>query len=242
MLGTVQDSLLSLIFPQKCHICSGHVSRRADGTACPECWEATRLFERSELLCNKCGAVLGDKAAPVPVYCHQCDEHHYNRAAALGVYEKGLAAAVIALKSRPFLPGRVSDSVQAFTRKSDVFDVDMIVPVPLSVQRQKERGFNQAYIIARSVGLASGLPVDSASLVRSVHTPMHRGGMDQKAREQTVKKAFKVVRPLLVAGKRIVLIDDVLTSGSTASACAEALKKSGVAAVNVFTLARAVLR
>ena len=70
---------------------------------------------------------------------------------------------------------------------------------------------------------------------------MHRIGMDEKARELTVRKAFEVTRPKLIEGQNILLIDDVFTSGATASYCAKVLKKHGAAKVNVLTLARAVL-
>jgi ComF family protein len=242
MLGNVQDSILSLIYPQKCQVCSGQVDRRADGVACSECWNSTRFFGRSETLCGKCGALIGDIAGDHPIYCHQCDDHSYDKASALGVYGKGLAAAVIDLKRRPFLPDRIKNAILEFVQLSGMFHGRVIVPVPLSKQRKQERGFNQAEVIAKFAGLASDLPVDSASIARTVHTPIHRAGMDKKARELTVRKAFEVVRPRLVAGKGIILVDDVFTSGSTASACARSLKKNGASSVNVFTLARAVLR
>jgi predicted amidophosphoribosyltransferase len=85
----------------------------------------------------------------------------------------------------------------------------------------------------------AALPLDEKSLIRTKHTLMHRAGMDSKARGQTVKNAFKVVRPRLIEGRSILLVDDVFTSGETASICAKLLKKSGASTVNVLTLARA---
>src|SRR5688500_9830659 len=111
MLGAFQDSLLSLLFPQPCQVCSGSVEHRADGTSCAPCWTSTRLFDHSEMLCQKCGAFLGKERAPVPVFCHRCDDHRYHRARALGVYEKALASAVIDLKHRPVLPSRIKDKI-----------------------------------------------------------------------------------------------------------------------------------
>ena len=240
MLGTIQNSLLSLIFPQSCQICSGIVQNSDDGVACTACWGATRIFDRSEMLCAKCGAFFGEKAAPVAVYCHQCDDHHYDKAFALGIYEKALAAVIVSLKNQPVLPTRVLRYIDRAVFLAGLPLVDIAVPVPLSVQRQKERGFNQAEIIAAAIGGILGINVDTGSLKRTAHTPMHRGGMDQKARDLSVRKAFEVVRPKLVAGKRVLLVDDVLTSGSTVSYCARALKKQGATSVDIFTLARAV--
>lgn len=116
---------------------------------------------------------------------------------------------------------------------------DAVVSVPLSTRRLRERGFNQAAVLGKVVARHTAIPLDEISLVRSTHTPMHRVGMDRKARAATVKNAFQVVRPKLVEGKNILLIDDVLTSGETASVCAGVLKKVGAVTVNVLTVARA---
>ncbi|MBA3352333.1 MAG: ComF family protein [Blastocatellia bacterium] len=115
----------------------------------------------------------------------------------------------------------------------------IVIPVPLSARRQQERGFNQAAVIATVIARSGNLLLDENSLVRKIHTPMHRAGMDRKARAMTVKKAFEVVRPKLIEGRDTLLVDDVLTSGETASICARVLKKSGAATVSVLTIARA---
>lgn len=193
------------------------------------------------MLCRKCGAFFAPEAAPVPVSCHKCDEYSFDEAAAIGVYEKALAATILNLKRVPHLPERLTEIMSSSTAIGVVRNADLLIPVPLSRRRRLERGFNQAEVIAEAVSKSCGLPVDDLSLARNVHTQMHRIGMDQKARELTIKKAFEIMRPKLIAGKTVVLIDDVLTSGATASQAARTLKKNGAAGVNVFTLARAVL-
>ncbi len=229
MLKALQNSLLSLIYPQECRVCSGSVESRDDGVACHTCWDATRIFSGSEMLCDKCGAFFGDEAAPAAVFCHKCDDHNYDNATAAGVYEKALAASIINLKSVPVLAARLKLAITNAALKADVANADLIVPIPLSKQRRQERGFNQAEMIATEIAGVSGIPV------------IHRMGMDQKARELTVKNAFEIVRPKLIDGKNIMLVDDVFTSGATASHCAKILKKNGAGTVNVFTLARAVM-
>lgn len=242
MFRAVQNSLLSLIYPQECRVCSNSVDKLTDGIACHECWDQTRIFSGLEMLCDRCGALLGDKAAVVPVRCLQCDDYRFEKAQAIGVYEKALAASIIELKNSPHLPRKLMNLLRMFVEgRLEHSDIDLIVPIPLSKLRRIERGFNQADVIALELGRITGIQVDVSSLARRVHTPIHRVGMDQKARELTVKNAFEIVRPNLIAGKRILLVDDVLTSGATASACAKALKKSGSGKVNVFTLARAVM-
>ena len=238
MLRAISDSLLSLAFPQECRGCHGTVERHNDGVACDKCWADTKIFSGSEMLCNKCGAFFSDNAAAVGVRCHKCDDHAYDRAFALGVYEKALSASILHLKSAPNVPTRLRKLIEDRARD---LDSDLIIPAPLSKMRRLERGFNQAALIARIAGAGAKIPVDDLSLQRRKHTPIHRIGMDQRARELTVEKAFEVTRPNLIKDKNILLVDDVLTSGSTASACARVLKKNGAARVEVFTVGRAVM-
>lgn len=216
-----------------------NVEKRRDGTACSQCWKTTRIFEGSEMLCDKCGAFFGEKASPVDVFCRKCDEYFFDKAFALGIYEKALAASIISLKNSPHVPGRVSQLIQ--NRSADFEGVVLIVPIPLSKERKLERGFNQAEVVASNIAKTMGIAVDAHSLERRRHTHIHRMGMDQRARELSVRNAFSVRRPKLIEGKDILLVDDVLTSGATASFCAKVLKKNGASKVTVFTLARAVM-
>lgn len=234
------DSALSLIYPQECAVCTGAVEHRSDGCACSACWAATTVFTGGEMLCEKCGSYFGPQAAPVAVRCHQCDEHHYDCAFATGTYEKALSASILRLKSSPSISRRLSGLIRSAASRFP--PVDMIVPVPLSKLRRAERGYNQADLIANELSRPLRLAVDYHSLIRRLHTPIHRVGMDRKARELTVKNAFEVKRPRLIEGRRILLVDDVFTSGATASSCAKALKKGGAGTVTVFTIARAVMR
>lgn len=242
MFRAVQNSLLSLFYPQQCRVCGLQVEDRENGVACAACWASTRIFTGTEMLCRKCGAFMGDDKAPTPVLCHRCDDHFYDRATAVGVYEKALAASIVNLKTVPALPESLRAAAIDVIQGSYFEGTDILIPVPLSRQRQTERGFNQAEIIAAAVSRSTGFPVDASSLARKIHTRMHRAGMDKKAREATVRNAFTVVRPRLISGKNILLVDDVFTSGATASFCAKILKKTGAASVNVFTLARAVFQ
>lgn len=200
------------------------------------------MFTGHEILCRRCGALLGAYGGPRDVSCHKCDDHFYERAFAVGVYEKALAAEIVHLKTTPFISQHFSNEVVQTLDRSEIKDLNIVIPVPLAKERLLERGFNQATVIANLVAGHLKLPVDDLSLVRAKHTPIHRMSMDRRARELTVEKAFSVARPKLIFGKTILLVDDVLTSGSTVSACAKALMKNGAANVIVFTLARAVLR
>lgn len=218
------------------------MEKHAFGDSCAECWGESMLFTGTEGLCNKCGAYLSDKTQSAAILCGTCDDHFYSSAVSVGIYSGALRTAVLSLKASPYIPETLQSALISRFHSAGMASFDVIIPVPLSKLRRAERGFNQAEIIARLLSDSFALPLDSASLERTIHTPMHRAAMDKKARERTVKNAFQVSRPKLIHGKSIILIDDIFTSGATASQCARVLKKSGAVDVNVFTLARAVAR
>jgi ComF family protein len=242
MFTILTDSVLSVIFPNKCAACGLGIESHADGTACADCWAATRIFDGPEGLCEKCGALLSDRPVGVYQLCGDCATHHYDRAFAIGIYEKALSAAVVSLKKDPHISARLRDAIVCAFSLRPVVPFISIIPIPLSKKRIHERGHNQAAAIAKIVSDRLGCAVDEYSVERTTHTPMHRGLMDRKSREASVKKAFKVVRPKLITGQNVLLVDDVFTTGSTVSSCAAALKEAGAEDVTVFTLARAVKR
>ena len=241
MFRTLADPILSVVYPCLCLSCGKLVEHSRNGVACAECWASTRLFTGGETLCRKCGAYLGANGGNSNSKCKQCDDAHFDLALAAGIYERGLAATVIGLKKHPILASRAKDLLVGLADRLAVSADSLVIPVPLSRRRLFERGHNQAATIAYIIANAGNIPVNEAVLIRTNHTPMHRVGMDKKARESTVKNAFKIKIPRLVEGREIILTDDVLTSGSTASRCAQALKKQGAVKVTVVTLARAVM-
>ncbi|MEP6946402.1 MAG: ComF family protein [Acidobacteriota bacterium] len=239
MFKDLGNCLLSLLSPQDCHVCSRIVENIDDGVACAECWSMTRIFDERSALCSKCGAHIDHKGSLNSFRCHKCDEHHYDRAFAIGIYEKALAATVINLKTVPHLPRTAIRALKTAFHRSDLAETELIIPVPLSRKRLIERGYNQAEVIGDAIGRFTGIEHDRFTLVRKSHTSIHRVAMDMKARDITVRNAFDVKRPKLVQGRNILLVDDVFTSGSTSSHCAKILKKNGAGKVNVFSLARA---
>ncbi len=239
MFHKIYDSLLTLAYPQVCQICQNSVENSADGVVCRNCWKTARIFSGKEVLCGKCGAYLRESEILVETFCHRCDEHFYDQAKAVGLYEKALAASILNLKREPFVAKNLQKLFLSAFETSNFQDTDLIIPVPLSKKRRMERGFNQAEILANILSKKTSILSDEKSLVREIHTPMHRAAMDKKAREATVKNAFAVRRKHFIAHKKILLIDDVFTSGATVSSCAEILKQDGAAKVVVMTIARA---
>ncbi|MCZ2391775.1 MAG: ComF family protein [Acidobacteria bacterium] len=240
LVRTIFDPILSTILPEQCRVCVAREADLAGGVVCEHCWDAAPLFTNETPVCSKCSTPLDVRTNMHPKHCGSCEEFAFDRTFACGTYDGAIAGSVIALKTRPVIPGRLREVIRNTVRRIAAWEFGIIIPVPLSRKREHERGFNQAEKIARVVSRYSGVPVCSNALQRTVHTPMHRAGMDDRAREMTVEKAFSVVRPELIRDKSILLVDDVMTSGATADACASILKKNGASSLIVLTIARAV--
>ena len=197
-------------------------------------------------ICPKCGWPFPSpralEASPTHL-CARCRTKriHFAVARAATLYrEAGQAReAILAFKytGRETL-GRYLAELMA-ERSGPILDAgpwDVLVPVPLHPRRERERGFNQAAFLARHVGRRVGLPVAPRALRRVRQTPPQSGDAD--ARRRNVRGAFAVARPPDVAGRSILLIDDVLTTGATANECARTLRRARARRVGVFTLAR----
>ena len=115
----------------------------------------------------------------------------------------------------------------------------LLVPVPLHPRRERERGFNQASLLAWRVGRAWGVRVRDDVLVRAVATPSQTE-LDAPARRANVRNAFRLRRPELIVGRHVLLVDDILTTGATLSECARCLREGGAATVGALTVARVV--
>jgi ComF family protein len=164
----------------------------------------------------------------------------FTAARACGVYEGALRASILHLKHQPHLCRKLKEELVKVQRQYPLNRATRIVPVPLHAEREKSRGFNQASLIARELSSASSVPLDEVSLQRTAHTIRHRAGMDAKGRRDTVADAFRVTYPALIAGERVLLVDDVFTTGATVSACAQTLLEAGAIEVFVLTIARPV--
>jgi ComF family protein len=236
------DSLLTVVYPRACAVCGGSVESRALGAACANCWQQTRIFS-TETLCWKCGqpsigSVAEEKREAVR--CHQCDDASYTAARACGVYEGALRASVLLLKREPHVCQKLREELLMKLGRPPLNRATEIIPVPLHAEREKDRGFNQALLISRELSRATSLPLNAVSLVRVKNIKRHRAGMDAKGRSDTVADAFRVVHPALIASERVLLVDDVFTTGATVSSCAGALLEAGAAEVFVLTIARPV--
>ena len=201
--------------------------------------------------CARCGLPFGEFAGDArPAggtdrsggICGACRRHQpafaYARAAAH--YGDHAREALHAFKfgGRRALAAPLGDLLAELGPALPLEAMDVIVPVPLHPRRERERGFNQSWLLARRVAAAWRVTARADVLTRRVATaPQTALGAD--ARRINVGGAFRVRRPELVAGRHVVLVDDIMTTGATAGACARTLRDAGAAIVGVVTVARA---
>lgn len=227
--------MLDALLPPQCLAC--HTIVDSPGNLCAACFSRFTFITPPH--CERCGLPL---ETPVieDVVCGAClkDPPTYAHARAAFVYNADSRRLVLKLKH-----GDRTDAAAHLARwlhragNELIARCDVIVPVPLHRWRFLMRTYNQASLLANKVGVLADKPVCADALVRIKRTSS-QGGLDRVARRRNVAKAFTVNRPAAVTGRRVLLIDDVLTTGATANACATMLLKAGAAAVDVLVLAR----
>jgi ComF family protein len=158
---------------------------------------------------------------------------------AVGAFGGALAIALRRLKyqDRPDLAAPLGHLARGVARRAGL-TADLVVPVPLHPRRLVERGYNQAALLAAEVAIELAAPLAARALVRLVNTPQ-QAHLDRAARLLNVREAFRVRHPPAIRGRRVVLVDDVATTGSTLAACSEALLAAGAASVTAIVVARA---
>ncbi|HYP27057.1 MAG TPA: ComF family protein [Blastocatellia bacterium] len=240
-LSRLRDGLLSLIYPSDCQLCGGPVDSLDDGVACRACWEDPRitLLFSPDRVCRLCGAPARSGDGP----CGACTSLPFSAARSCGEYGGAIEASILFLKSEPHLCPRLRGIIeQTVLDHRERLGADLIIPVPLHPHRRRERGFNQADLIARVISGKVRLPVEEGAVIRTKNTERHRAGLDRLDRERSLSAAFRVAAPRLVKGREVLLVDDLFTTGSTLSAAAGALTDAGAARVKVFTIGRVVPR
>lgn len=244
-------ALLDALFPLRCGACGAWLDAAAEGTGdslarvlCPECRAALRLIEGP--ICPCCGQPFASDAVADHL-CGACLAHPpaYAMARSAGIYGPPLKTLIHRLKYRGQLraAGPLGEILgSAFRRHWGHRPVDLVIPVPLHRRRLRERGFNQVQSMLRRwprLGLAPAAALAPGNLVRVRHTAP-QAGLDRQERRRNLQAAFRVNRPEAVRGRFVLLVDDVMTTGATVTACAEALARSGARRVDVLTLARAL--
>lgn len=233
---------LGFFYPDTCQICGEHRATRDEGYVCSACWAEGVRFIRPPY-CQTCGLPC-DGDITQAFDCSNCREMelHFTRARA-AVAARGLVLDVIhrykyqrALWFEPFLADLLIRGAKPELAASPA---DLIVPIPLHSLKRREREFNQADRLADALGASTGLPVNKKVVTRILPTQTQTL-LSRKQRERNIRNAFAVEKPAPIEGRRVVVVDDVLTTGATANSCARALRKAGAKDVIVWTVARGI--
>lgn len=252
LLRQLAESLFSVVFPSSCSICNGEVASVSGLGVCLDCWSKVEPW--NGICCQRCGLpIISERAADsAQILCGACrtGDHSFDLARTFGIYRGNLRLLILQLKfgRRERLGKRLGAFLdrpwQELKRFADK-EAPLVVPVPLFESRERERGFNQARLLAegltrRLAKLPDGkkLRVEVGLVVRTRQT-QPQTGLKFKARRENVRGAFAVAKPELLPGRQVILVDDVMTTGATLSACGDALKKAGAGKVFALALARA---
>ena len=244
--------MLAVAFPTDCPLCADELASDGLLRICRTCWAELQPWQGP--VCARCGLPFASAHAldSAPGECGACrqDEPAFDGARSFGLYTGKLRRVILRLKfSGDSRLGRrlgalLAPAWSALPRGGDS-DLPVIVPVPLHPSRRRERGFNQSDLLAqglvrelRKQRTAEPPTVVNTCLVRHRATPPQTG-LSVAARRENLRGAFTVVKPEDVRGRTVVLVDDVMTTGATLSACARTLKRAGAAMVLGLTLARA---
>lgn len=236
MLLALKTRLVDLIYPPRCLACP-ELTHAPHGL-CAACWRETHFIAGTT--CGKCGApLMGSADGDV---CERCERHPpaWDRGAAAVVYEGAGRRVVLALKhgDRLDMVGPLAGWM-ATAGRDLIADCDLIAPVPLHWKRLVKRRYNQSAELAKSLSRRSGRPA-VVDLMTRVRATIPQEGMTRDARMKNQSGALAVTprRRAAVAGMAVLLIDDVLTSGATLSACADCLRDAGAHRIDVLALAR----
>lgn len=228
------ELVLSLLWPRRCPVC-GRIVSPPGALICDACRPALLPVEGT--LCRKCGKMLEDDTRE---YCSDCEKHRrsFARGFSLYVYHQAAADSMAAIKyknKREYLDFYSAEIIEKLGPSLRGLGADALIPVPIHPSRMKKRGFNQAEVLAAKLSPGLGIPVDANFLRRSRETaPQKILGPSERLRN--LESAFSCEEMAPAWMRRVILVDDIYTTGATAEACTRALQRAGVETVWILTI------
>ena len=233
-------NLVNLVYPLTCLICHNRLDPLAEKPLCRNCWQAIEY--NLPPFCPGCGKHLPAEGQDRVRLCQACQRSRYFFKAAYSacIYEGVIKECILLLKYKNKL-SLVDPLAKIMSEFADNFidlaSLDCIVPVPLYSSKLRQRGFNQAQLLARRLSQASKKELKDKALIKIIPSAP-QAGLSRIKRLSNLKGSFAVRPGSGLENKSILLVDDVLTTASTANECAKVLLRAGVKKVQVFTLAK----
>lgn len=232
------ESILDMLYPVRCPVC-GDIVTPKDSRICIPCEKKLQFI--TEPRCKKCSKPIEQEQSE---YCNDCErkDYHYEHGYSLWVYDSIMKKSISDFKYRYKKENSkyyIEQIVKNYGNTLKSLAPDAIIPVPLHKSKYRERGYNQAEILAKGIGKKLDLPVISHLLIRDKKT-LAQKRLNDKERLKNLQKAFVYNEnalsnnPLVL--KRLLLIDDIYTTGSTVEACTNVLMKHGIDQVYFITL------
>jgi ComF family protein len=228
------DKFLNTLFPESCPVCQKPSYDHKTAPICTECWQSIQPYNGQK--CRKCGKPLFSDISTV---CGECikDEPAFRSARSFGLYDGTLRKAINLFKYHNIK--RLSKPLSEIILRIRIPRVDAVLPVPLYKKRLRQREFNQSALFAKYIAKNLGITLLLDCLVKIKDT-MPQVGLSSKDRLKNIRKAFGIKDKKLIEGKKVLLIDDVITTGATVRECSRALKKAGAKEIYVITLAHGI--
>jgi ComF family protein len=233
--------LADIVFPPRCILCGAFMDHHSPPSFCTHCFSQIHFIQSPQCTC--CGLPFLDREGEDHL-CGECiiSEQFFSKVRSVGKYDSILLEAIHLFKYRGKLSlgkalGRLMTEHEY--RDFTIRNYSLIIPVPLHTKKLKERGFNQSLILARELSIHFSIPLDFSLLKRTIHREPQTM-LKKKERLVNVKGAFEIKSAEKIKGEKILLVDDVYTTGSTVKECSRMLIRNEAAEVAVLTLARTV--
>ncbi len=234
LLRDISETAITFLYPAECRVCKEFLGATSIPYICNNCWQDIQFLEAP--WCDICGT------PGINGLCEACATAppRYGKLRTLAFYQTTLQQAIHFFKfeKKKVFARPLTELINAHMPSDcNIAEYDFILPVPIHKKRLRERGFNQATLLANGIAKTAGVPVLTDTLVRHRHT-VAQSSLDREARQQNLIDAFEIRNPDIIRDKRLLVFDDVFTTGATIREAVSELWTADPAEIDVLTLAR----
>ena len=237
VLWELIDGLLDFIYPRniECILCGTAIEKTEKYSLCTAC-KCQIHFVNKE--CKKCGKPLEEMY--LPDTCHDCmlTNHFFTAGYTCVAYDEEIKKLIYRLKygRQRYLAYHMAEMMAAKIQEKKLEQIDWIIPVPLHINKKRQREFNQSEIIGQYISRQIGWPLDRENLIRIKDTAT-QNKLSKEERKINMKNAFQILDSSKIKAKKILLVDDIYTTGSTLDSCSKELLRAGAKDIYVITFA-----